>query len=138
MQAAACSRRSLAGRQARSALAPARTCAAPPMTSPSRLQRAFGALVKLIVTGYLLAIVAAIVVYKAAFVGALLDDPFFAAYGLAVSAYLVSLVVLSLPYRVPSDEGLEPGVQILIASLNTDTSMSAAPGHLPCVQSPAA
>src|SRR5437763_6302443 len=137
MQAAACSRRSLAGRQARSALAPARTCAAPPMTSPSRLQRAFGALVKLIVTGYLLAIVAAIVVYKAAFVGALLDDPFFAAYGLAVSGYLVSRFVLSLPYRPPVDAGREPRVAIVMPAFNEEAAIARSLRSLLAVDYPA-
>src|SRR5256714_6840731 len=115
--AAACSRWDSAGRQA-GQRRPDRAGAVPPMTSPSRLQRAGGALVKLIVTGYLLAIVGAIVVYKAAFLGALLDDPFFAAYGLAVAAYLVSRFVLSLPYRPPADAGLEPRVALVMPAFN--------------------
>src|SRR4051812_49350625 len=73
------------------------------MTPPSRLQHAVSVLLKLLVSAYLLAIVAAVVVYKAAFLDALLEDPFFATYGLAVSTYLVSRFVLSLPYRPPAD-----------------------------------
>jgi len=107
------------------------------MTSPSRLQRAFGVLVKLIVAGYLLAIVATIVVYKAAFVGALLDDPFFAAYGLAVSGYLVSRFVLSLPYRPPADAGLEPRVAIVMPAFNEQDAIARSLRSLLAVDYPA-
>ena len=48
---------------------------------------------------YLCAIVAGVVVYKAAFVEMLTIDPFFATYGLVVSAYIVSRFVISLFYR---------------------------------------
>ena len=66
------------------------------MTPLPRFQRAFSLAVKVLVGTYLLAIVGAIVAYKVAFIGALLDDPFFATYGIVVSAYLVSRFVLSL------------------------------------------
>src|SRR5690349_20167918 len=88
------------------------------MNPSSRLSRALGALVKLLVGVYLLAIVATVIAYKAAFLDALLDDPFFATYGLAVSAYLVSRFVLSLPYRAPADAGLEPRVAIVMPAFN--------------------
>jgi len=107
------------------------------MTSPSRLQRAGGALVKLIVTGYLLAIVGAIVVYKAAFISALLDDPFFAAYGLTVSGYLVSRFVLSLPYRTPRDAGLEPRVAIVMPAFNEQDAIARSLRSLLAVDYPA-
>src|SRR3954451_16993784 len=94
------------------------------MTPPSRISRATGALVKLLVGTYLLAIVAAIVAYKAAFIDALLDDPFFATYGLAVSGYLVSRFVLSLPYRAPADEGLEPRVAIVMPAFNEEAAIA--------------
>src|SRR4051795_123372 len=94
------------------------------MTPPTRLSRAAGALLKLLVGAYLLAIVAAVVVYKAAFISALLDDPFFAAYGLTVSGYLVSRFVLSLPYRAPRDAGLEPRVAIIMPAFNEQDAIA--------------
>src|SRR3954470_11074367 len=94
------------------------------MTPNTRLRRAASALLKILVAGYLLAIVATIVVYKAAFIGALLEDPFFAAYGLAVSTYLVSRFVLSLPYRAPADAGLEPRVAIVMPAFNEEVAIA--------------
>src|SRR4051794_41074337 len=94
------------------------------MSSPSPLQRVTSAFLKLLVSSYLLAIVATIVVYKAAFIGALLEDPFFAAYGLAVSTYLVSRFVLSLPYRAPADAGLEPRVAIVMPAFNEEAAIA--------------
>src|SRR3954453_16733151 len=94
------------------------------MTPPSRLRHASSVFLKLLVSTYLLAIVAAIVAYKAAFIDALLDDPFFATYGLAVSAYLVSRFVLSLPYRAPVDAGLEPRVAIIMPAFNEEAAIA--------------
>src|SRR4051812_13397311 len=78
-------------------LFPTRTASAPP-TPPRRATtpRAWtgaalaGRAIQVVVATYLLAIVAAVVLYKAAFIEALTSDPFFAAYGLVVTAYLVS------------------------------------------------
>src|SRR3954469_24016821 len=94
------------------------------MTPDTRLRRAVSALLKIMVAAYLLAIVAAIVAYKAAFIGALLEDPFFAAYGLAVSTYLVSRFVLSLPYRPPADAGVEPRVAIVMPAFNEEAAIA--------------
>jgi hyaluronan synthase len=94
------------------------------MTLPSWLRHAPGVLLKLLVGTYLLAIVAAIVAYKAAFIDALLDDPFFATYGLAVSGYLVSRFVLSLPYRTPADAGIEPRVAIVMPAFNEQAAIA--------------
>src|SRR4051794_14498955 len=101
-----------------------RACPPPVMTHPSRLRRASGATVRLLVSFYLLAIVAAIVVYKAAFIDAFLGDPFFATYGIAVSAYLVSRFLLSLPYRAPGDAGLQPRVAIVMPAFNEEAAIA--------------
>src|SRR3954452_1410733 len=66
-----------------------------------------GRAVQAVVATYLLAIVAAGVLYKAALLGPLTADPFFAGYGLVVTAYLVSRFALSLPYRAPRCAGIE-------------------------------
>src|SRR3954469_5724369 len=94
------------------------------MTPLSRVRRVMDVLLKLLVGAYLLAIVAAVVVYKAAFIGALLDDPFFATYGLAVSGYLASRFVLSLPSRPPADAGLEPRVAIIMPAFNEQAAIA--------------
>jgi hyaluronan synthase len=107
------------------------------MTPPSRLRRATSALLKLLVGTYLLAIVAAIVAYKVAFLDALLSDPFFATYGLAVSVYLVSRFVLSLPYRPPADQGLEPRVAIVMPAFNEEAAIARSLRSLLAVDYPA-
>src|SRR4051794_2606906 len=107
------------------------------MTPLSRVRRVMDVLLKLLVGAYLLAIVGTIVVYKAAFVGALLDDPFFAAYGLAVSGYLVSRFVLSLPYRPPADAGLEPRVAIVMPAFNEQAAIARSLRSLLAVDYPA-
>jgi hyaluronan synthase len=107
------------------------------MTPSSWLSRAPGALLRLLVSAYLLAIVAAIVAYKAAFISALLDDPVFATYGLAVSGYLVSRFVLSLPYRVPRDAGLEPRVAIVMPAFNEEAAIARSLRSLLAVDYPA-
>src|SRR6059058_1522790 len=107
------------------------------MTPPSRFSRAAGAALKLLVGAYLLAIVAAVVAYKAAFIDVLLDDPFFATYGLAVSTYLVSRFVLSLPYRAPADAGLEPHVAIIMPAFNEEAAIARSLRSLLAVDYPA-
>jgi hyaluronan synthase len=108
------------------------------MTPPSRFRHASSVFLKLLVSTYLLAIVAAIVAYKAAFIDALLDDPFFATYGLAVSGYLVSRFVLSLPYRAPKDAGLEPRVAIVMPAFNEQDAIARSLRSLLAVDYPAA
>src|SRR4051812_36943263 len=93
-------------------------------TSPRPPRRVLGVLLKLLVSAYLLAIVAAIVAYKAAFIDAFLGDPFFATYGIAVSAYLVSRFLLSLPYRPPADAGIEPRVAIVMPAFNEEAAIA--------------
>src|SRR3954470_3181084 len=107
------------------------------MTHPSRLRRACSTTVRLIVSAYLLAIVAAIVAYKAAFIDAFLGDPFFATYGIAVSAYLVSRFVLSLPYRAPADAGVEPRVAIVMPAFNEEAAIARSLRSLLAVDYPA-
>src|SRR4051795_1839176 len=107
------------------------------MTPPSRLRHASSVFLKLLVSTYLLAIVAAIVAYKAAFIDALLDDPFFATCGLAVSGYLVSRFVLSLPYRAPADAGLEPRVAIIMPAFNEQAAIARSLRSLLAVDYPA-
>src|SRR5205807_10536600 len=71
------------------------------------------------------------------FSGALLDDPFFATYGIAVSGYLVSRFVLSLPYRPPADAGLEPRVAIVMPAFNEEAAIARSLRSLLAVDYPA-
>src|SRR3954447_17491028 len=107
------------------------------MTPLPRFRRVTDASLKLLVGAYLLTIVAAVVVYKAVFIGALLDDPFFAAYGLAVSGYLVSRFVLSLPYRPPADAGRAPRVAIVMPAFNEQAAIARSLRSLLAVDYPA-
>src|SRR3954447_8262775 len=107
------------------------------MTPLPRFRRVTDASLKLLVGAYLLTIVAAVVVYKAAFIGALFDDPFFATYGVAVSSYLVSRFVLSLPYRPPVDAGLEPRVAIVMPAFNEEATIARSLRSLLAVDYPA-
>jgi hyaluronan synthase len=67
---------------------------------------------------YLLALLAAVVAYKGAFLDALGTDPLFAVYGLVVCAYLVSRFAFSLFYRPARPAGLEPDVAIVVPAFN--------------------
>jgi hyaluronan synthase len=72
---------------------------------------------------YLVALLAAVVVYKAAFVDAIGADPLLAAYGLVVCTYLVSRFVFSLGYRPAKDAGLEPRVAIVMPAFNEEEAI---------------
>ena len=64
--------------------------AAPVIDRPTRYGRLLDPLLRFVAFSYLCAIVAGVVVYKAAFIQMLTIDPFFATYGLIVSGYIVS------------------------------------------------
>ena len=70
--------------------------AAPVIDRPTRYGRLLDPLLRFVAFSYLCAIVAGVVVYKAAFIQMLTIDPFFAIYGLVVSGYIVSRFALSL------------------------------------------
>jgi hyaluronan synthase len=78
-----------------------------------------------LVTVYLVGIVTAIVVYKAAFLGVVFKDPFFGIYGLVVVAYLVSRFVVALFYRGPASAGLAPKVAIVMPAFNEAEAIGA-------------
>jgi hyaluronan synthase len=67
---------------------------------------------------YLVAVLAAVIAYKGAFLDAVGSDPWFAAYGLVVCAYLVSRFAFSLLYRPARNAGLEPAVAIVMPAFN--------------------
>src|SRR6185503_18132849 len=77
-------------------LAPAPAVASPVIDRPTRYGKLLDPLLRLVAFTYLCVIVTGVVVYKAAFIQMLTIDPFFAAYGLLVSGYIVSRFAISL------------------------------------------
>jgi hyaluronan synthase len=72
---------------------------------------------------YLVALIVAIVVYKAAFIESIPLDPYFALYGLVVAAYILSRFAISLFYRPGRDRGLEPTVAIVVPAFNEEDAI---------------
>jgi hyaluronan synthase len=73
---------------------------------------------------YLVVLLAAVVAYKGAFLQAVTVDPLFTAYGIVVSAYIVSRFFLSLFYRRTKDAGLEPHVAIVMPGFNEEAAIA--------------
>lgn len=78
-----------------------------------------------LVVAYLVAIVVAVVAYKAAFLEAVTADPFFGIYGLFVVTYLVSRFAIALFYKGPRDAGIEPRVAIVMPGFNEEEAIGA-------------
>jgi hyaluronan synthase len=87
---------------------------------------------------YLVALLAGVVVFKAAFVQAIMVDPVLTAYGLLVCGYIVSRFVLSLLYRSAPDRGLEPHVAIVMPAFNEEEAIGRSLRSLLAVDYPAA
>jgi hyaluronan synthase len=79
-----------------------------------------------VATGYLVALCAAIVAYKAVFVEMVLIDPFFTVYGLTVCGYILSRFFLSLFYRPGKgrDSEHEPTVAIVMPAFNEEDAIA--------------
>jgi hyaluronan synthase len=73
---------------------------------------------------YLVVLLAAIVAYKAVFVGMLTIDPWFTLYGIVVCAYIVTRFLLSLFYKPAPDAGLEPRVAIIMPGFNEEAAIA--------------
>ncbi len=72
---------------------------------------------------YLITIIAAVIVYKGAFISEIVTDPYFGIYGVVVTTYIVSRFLLSLAYRAPRDAGLEPRVAIVMPGFNEQAAI---------------
>jgi hyaluronan synthase len=79
---------------------------------------------RVLAVGYLVGLLAAVVVYKGAFLDALTVSPMLAAYGLVVCGYIVSRFSLSLFYRPAKDAGLEPRVAIVMPGFNEEDAIA--------------
>ena len=73
---------------------------------------------------YLVAVLAAVVVYKAAFLQAITTDPVFAVYGIAVCGYIVTRFLFSLGYRPARPAGLEPEVAVVMPAFNEQEAIA--------------
>jgi hyaluronan synthase len=87
---------------------------------------------------YLIAMLGAIVAYKGAFLQALTVDPMFAAYGIIVSAYIITRFLFSLFYRRTKDAGLEPRVAIVMPGFNEEEAIATSLRSLLALDYPAA
>jgi hyaluronan synthase len=96
-----------------------------PRPSPGR--RRVIAIAQMLMRGlafvYLVALIAAIIVYKGAFIEAIPLDPYFALYGLVVATYILSRFAISLFYRPSRDHGLEPSVAIVVPAFNEEDAV---------------
>lgn len=73
---------------------------------------------RLVAAAYLVILLTAAVVYHGIWFEAISADAVFAIYGAVVVSYIVGRFVLSVPYRVPKDVGLEPHVAIVMPAFN--------------------
>ena len=104
--------------------APALAVAGPVIDRPTRYGKLLGPLLRFVAFTYLCVIVIGVVVYKAAFIQMLTIDPFFAAYGLLVSGYIVSRFAISLFYRPAKPAGIEPHVAIVMPAFNEEAAIA--------------
>ena len=107
---------------------PTETLELPRRPRPSRRRRRATSVIAVAVRGlafvYLIALIAAIVVYKAAFIEAIPLDPYFALYGLVVATYILSRFAISLFYRSGRDRGAEPSVAIVVPAFNEEDAIA--------------
>ncbi len=90
-------------------------------TTPHRILKALAGL-------YLLALLAAVMAYKAAFAGLLFSNVFFGVYSICVATYIVSRFVLSLFYRTSGgragDTEVEPRIAIVMPGFNEEEAIA--------------
>jgi hyaluronan synthase len=73
---------------------------------------------------YLVALLAAVMAYKAAFAGLLFTNVFFGVYSVTVACYIVSRFLFSLFYRMRPDRGLEPRIAIVMPGFNEEEAIA--------------
>ncbi|MEA2426910.1 MAG: hyaluronan synthase [Thermoleophilaceae bacterium] len=78
---------------------------------------------RFVAAGYLAALLAAVVIYKAAFIEMITTDPLLTVYGLVVCGYIVTRFLFSTIYRSPRDAGLEPRVAIVMPGFNEEDAI---------------
>lgn len=91
---------------------------------PRRRRRLASHALRALAAVYLVLLIAAIVVYKGAFIQIVTIDPYFGIYGLVVCAYILSRFFLSLFYRRGSDHGIEPRVAVVMPAFNEEEAIA--------------
>lgn len=82
------------------------------------------ALLRGVALAYLLLVIAAIIVYKGAFIQIVTIDPYFGIYGLVVCAYILSRFAISLFYKRGKDYGIEPHVAVVMPGFNEEDAIA--------------
>jgi len=111
-----------------------------PEATPGRSRRHSAPLnmgMRVLAVVYLVAILVAVVYYKAAFIHIVAIDPYFGVYGLVVCAYIMSRFLLSLVYRPARDAGLEPRVAIVMPAFNEEAAIASSIRSLLALDYPA-
>lgn len=73
---------------------------------------------------YLIVLLAAVMSYKAAFMGLMFHNPFFGAYSVCVASYILSRFLFSLFYRSRPDAGIEPRCAIVMPGFNEEEAIA--------------
>ncbi len=81
-------------------------------------------ILKVLAGVYLVALLAAVMAYKAAFAGLLFANVFFGVYSVTVACYIVSRFLFSLFYRVRPDRGMEPCIAIVRPGFNEEEAIA--------------
>ncbi len=84
----------------------------------------FDAVIRGVAGGYMLALLAAVLYYKSAFVEMISVSPLLSLYGLVVVFYISSRFLLSAFYRPGTDHGLQPHVAIVMPGFNEEAAIA--------------
>jgi hyaluronan synthase len=98
----------------------AKSQAAPPAAPERPRGTRLDLVLRVMAAFYLAVLLAAVVMYKAAFVEMLTVDPLLTGYGLVVCGYIVTRFLFSALYRSAPDAGLEPHVAIVMPGFNEE------------------
>jgi hyaluronan synthase len=80
-------------------------------------------LLKAVAALYLVALIASVMAYKAAFIGLMFSNVFFGVYSVCVASYIVSRFLFSLFYRSAPDAGVEPRIAIVMPGFNEEEAI---------------
>ncbi len=85
--------------------------------SVNRIVKAFAAV-------YLVALIVAVMAYKASFIGLMFSNVFFGVYSISVASYILSRFLLSMFYRAKPDAGIEPPIAIVMPGFNEQDAIA--------------
>ncbi|HYB29323.1 MAG TPA: glycosyltransferase [Solirubrobacteraceae bacterium] len=100
---------------------PAETAPAAPLIEPGNN---VDAVLRGLAGGYMLVLLAAVLLYKSAFVEMISVSPLLSLYGLVVVFYISSRFLFSAFYRPGKDHGLEPHVAVVMPGFNEENAIA--------------